>query len=165
MKRRAYETPRAYISSAIRVQYKVTIESHVVPRRWRAASNNAMEPATPALSDSTEERIGIEIVPSAALRTSFGSPVPSLPIKIATASRRTGLSEVAEADVPTESSPPTRPVAAMIFTRAIFSCASKTGTAIPRSTGRRSADPADARKALGDQGSAVPRVAIAPVAP
>src|ERR1700741_692590 len=118
MKRRAYETPRAYISSAISVQYKVTIESHVVPPRWRAASNKAIEPATPALSDSTEDRIGIEIVPSAEFRTSFESPMPSLPIKIATASRRTGLSEVAEVDVATESNPPAWPVAAMIFTRA-----------------------------------------------
>src|ERR1700741_896772 len=110
------KTPRAYISSAISVQYKVTIESHVAPWRWRAASNNAMEPATPALSDSTEARIGIEIEPSAELRPSLGSPLPSLPIKIATDSRRTVSSEMAEVHVPTESSPPARPVGALIVT-------------------------------------------------
>ena len=49
-------------------------------------------------------------------------------------------------------------LAATIFTRCIFSCASRTGMAIPRSTGSRNADPADARSALGDHGSAVPRV-------
>ena len=45
------------------------------------------------------------------------------------------------------------------------SCASNTGIAIPRKQRKRSADPADARSALGDHGSAVPRVATAPVAP
>ena len=37
--------------------------------------------------------------------------------------------------------------------------------AMPRSSGKRSADPAEARTAFGDHGSALPRVATAPVAP
>src|ERR1700722_12635374 len=39
----------------------------------------------------------------------------------------------------------------MIFTRAIFNCASNTGSAIPRSSGKRSADTAEARRAFGDK--------------
>ncbi len=56
-------------------------------------------------------------------------------------------------------------LAATILTPATLNCASNTGIAIPRNTGKRKPDPADARKAFGDQGSALPRVLTTPVAP
>ena len=66
------------------------LASHFSLLRWRAASNNAMDAATPALSDSTDGCMGIEIVPSAECNTSRANPAPSLPTNIAEGSRRSG---------------------------------------------------------------------------
>src|SRR4029077_7483184 len=135
-------------------------QSHYFAFLWRAASNSTTDAATPAFKDSTASLIGIEIVASAACSTSGGRPAPSLPINIAAGSRKSALSSLTSLAASSDRAP-----AAIIFTRAILNCASKTGTAIPRSTGNRSAEPAEARNAFGDKGSAVPRAATTPVAP
>ena len=66
-------------------------------RRCRAASKSTIDAAIPAFSDSTDERIGIEIVASAECNTSWGRPAPSLPINIAAGSRRSDRAATARA--------------------------------------------------------------------
>src|SRR5271155_2778406 len=139
-------------------------KTHADPRsaRCRAASYKMTEAATPAFKDSTPATIGTAICASAECRISGASPAPSLPMNIAQAARNCPADEsgIAFASRGAGFDAP-----AKILSPATRSCASNTAGAIPRSSGSRSAEPAEARSALADHGSAVPRVAANPVAP
>src|SRR5580658_9941178 len=119
-----------------------------------------MEAATPALSDSTFEESGMRIRTPAALSISGARPAPSPPTK-----RAAGASRLTSDGRNTFTPATVRVVAAQILMPELRSCLISTDGEIPTSRGRRKLEPAEARKDLGDQGWAVPCVAMAPVAP
>ena len=103
-------------------------------RRWRATSNRATPAATPALSDSTADPIGIDAMTSHCSRTRRDSPLPSEPTTSTTGSVENGRSLI-------ETSPP--PSSPTTNTPAALSPCSVRTRLVTRATGTRAAAPAD----------------------